>query len=48
VLKLIYCPTDDMVVDALTKALPRWKVVVHALGNCTKTLQLLDFFKFKS
>jgi hypothetical protein len=34
VLKLIYCPTNDMVVDVLTKALPKWKVVVHvnALG----------------
>ena len=36
VLKLIYCPTEDMVMDALTKALPRWKVVAHAntLGMC--------------
>jgi hypothetical protein len=35
-IKLVYCPTDDMVVDVLTKALPKWKVVVHvnALGMC--------------
>ena len=29
---LIYCPTDDMTADILTKALPRWKVTTHALG----------------
>jgi hypothetical protein len=29
VFKLIYCPTDDMVVDILTKALPGWKVKGH-------------------
>src|SRR6266702_1467750 len=27
VLKLLYCPTEDMVMDILTKALPKWKVV---------------------
>ena len=34
VFKLIYCPTDDMVADILTKALPGWKVKAHtaALG----------------
>ncbi len=34
VFKLIYCPTDDMVADILTKALPAWKVKGHsaALG----------------
>ena len=34
VFKLIYCPTDDMVADILTKALPGWKVKGHtaALG----------------
>jgi hypothetical protein len=29
VFKLIYCPTDDMVTDILTKALPGWKVKGH-------------------
>ena len=29
VFKLIYCPTDDMVMDILTKALPGWKVKGH-------------------
>src|SRR6266702_710691 len=27
VLKLLYCPTENMVMDILTKALPKWKVV---------------------
>lgn len=37
VFKLIYCPTDDMVADILTKALPGWKVKGHsaALGLCS-------------
>ena len=37
-LHLIYCPTDDMVADALTKALPSVKVkhFVAGLGLCTK------------
>ena len=36
VFKLIYCPTDDMVADILTKALPGWKVKAHtaALRLC--------------
>jgi hypothetical protein len=29
---LVYCPTDNMTADILTKALPRWKVVQHAVG----------------
>jgi len=29
---LIYCPTDDMTADILTKALPRWKVAQHSLA----------------
>ncbi len=35
-IKLIYCPTEDMVADPLTEALPKWKAVVHAsaLGLC--------------
>ncbi len=28
-LKLLYCPTEDMIADMLTKALPKWKVVAH-------------------
>jgi transposase InsO family protein len=33
---LIYCPTDEMAADFLTKALPKWKVQTHActLGLC--------------
>ncbi len=31
-ISLAYCPTDDMTADILTKALPRWKVVQHALA----------------
>ena len=31
-INLIYCSTDDMTADILTKALPRWKVATHALG----------------
>ena len=29
---LIYCPTDDMTANILTKALPHWKVTTHTLG----------------
>lgn len=28
-LQLTYCPTDDMVADILTKALPQWKTTFH-------------------
>jgi len=31
-IRLIYCPTDDMVADALTKALPSVKVKHFAAG----------------
>jgi hypothetical protein len=31
-IKMVYCPTDDMMADVLTKALPRWKVMCHGLG----------------
>ncbi len=34
-LQLIYCPTDDMAADILTKALPKWKATFH-----TSTLRL--------
>ena len=30
VIKLSYCPTDDMVADILTKALSKWKVAAHS------------------
>jgi hypothetical protein len=35
-IKLVYCPSEDMVVDLLTKALPKWKVKAHinALRLC--------------
>ena len=34
VIKLCYCPTEDMLTDMLIKALPKWKVVAQsaALG----------------
>jgi hypothetical protein len=31
-INLIYCPTDDMTANILTKVLPHWKVVTHTLG----------------
>jgi hypothetical protein len=31
-IKMVYCPTDDMTADVLTKALLRWKVMCHSLG----------------
>ena len=37
-IKILYCPMEDMVVDILTKALPKWKTMEHAstLGlHCT-------------
>jgi hypothetical protein len=30
-LNLIYCPTDEMIADILTKALPRWKINFHTI-----------------
>ncbi len=35
-LHLVYCPTDDMTADILTKALPKWKATYHvtSLGLC--------------
>jgi hypothetical protein len=35
-LTLIYCPTDDMTADILTKSLPKWKVSTHV---CTLGLR---------
>jgi len=37
-IRLVYCPTDDMVADALTKALPSAKVkhFASAFGLCAK------------
>jgi hypothetical protein len=29
---IIYCPTNDMTADILTKALPSWKVTHHTMG----------------
>jgi hypothetical protein len=34
--KLLYCPTEDMVTDLLTKALPKWKVNMP----CSRFVQL--------
>jgi hypothetical protein len=31
-IKMVYCPTDNMMADVLTKALPCWKVMCHGLG----------------
>ena len=30
IINLLYCPTEDMLADMLTKALPKWKVAMHA------------------
>jgi hypothetical protein len=32
IIELVYCPTDNMTADILTKVLPHWKVACHALG----------------
>jgi len=32
VINLVYCPTNDMTADILTKALLQWKVICHSLG----------------
>jgi hypothetical protein len=44
---LLYCPTDDMVADILTKALPKWKINFHttSLGlrrTCRGVLEIAD------
>jgi hypothetical protein len=31
-INMVYCPTEDMTADILTKALPHWKVRCHSLG----------------
>jgi hypothetical protein len=31
-IKMVYCPTDDMMANMLTKVLPHWKVMCHGLG----------------
>jgi hypothetical protein len=31
-IKMVYCPTDDMTANVLTKALLHWKVMCHGLG----------------
>ena len=31
-INIVYCPTDDMTADILTKALPSWKVTHHTMG----------------
>ena len=31
-INMVYCPTDNMTADILTKALPHWKVRCHSLG----------------
>jgi hypothetical protein len=31
-IKMVYCPTDDMMADVLTKVLLHWKVMCHGLG----------------
>ena len=31
-ISIVYCPTDDMTADILTKALPSWKVQYHVLN----------------
>ena len=32
IITLIYCPTDNMAADTLTKSLPKWRVTTH---TCT-------------
>jgi hypothetical protein len=31
VIKLVYCPSEDMVANVLTKALSKWKVAAHTI-----------------
>ena len=43
VIDLVYCPTDNMTADILTKALPQWKVACHSLGLCyARTLRIVN------
>ena len=28
--EVVYCPSEDMLADLLTKSLPKWKVASHA------------------
>ena len=32
IIKLCYCPTEDMLADMLTKAMPKWKVAAQVIA----------------